>query len=89
MAMHMDGGKPQPAAEIKIASTTVDGGYELQALIPCALLALDPAATHIALEMMVSATPTPEITERYAFLFHSIGAYENARAYGRMKVVDR
>ncbi len=44
MAMHMDGGKPQPAADIKIASTTVDGGYETAGAHPMRFAGIRPGS---------------------------------------------
>src|SRR6185295_7234926 len=79
------GKKIEPATEIRVQSKPVEKGYELQALVPLSMLALDPAATEAWLEFQLGATPTPDPKGRpknkpglqHATLFGSLRAYED------------
>ncbi len=79
-------GEQVPLPEVRLTTAPTPTGYELTALVPLVRLGLSPEAEEMALEIMVATTPTAGGALQHATLFHSLSAFMDARAYGRMRV---
>ncbi len=77
---------PRPAPGVRLHTLRADDGYLLAALIPTALLRLDPRADRVRIEIAVSAVQ-PDGSTRRATLFGSTRAYMDAEAY-RDLIID-
>ncbi|NLL83884.1 MAG: hypothetical protein GX230_06550 [Lentisphaerae bacterium] len=85
VAYRQDGGKQIANPAIKVTSQPCDNGYEISALIPLALLTLDPNAKTILLEAQVTSTdPQKKLTPQTAF--GSTRAYMNNRNYAPFQI---
>lgn len=84
-ALRSVAGKTAPAPEIQVQSVTTSEGYELSAIIPMAMLALDPASTEVRLEAQVTVTASDNTVQRDT-LFGSPSAYNNSDRFGLLKL---
>jgi len=80
-----DGSKQSPASEIRIWSMPSENGYELRALVPLALLKIDPAKEFL-LEFQVSKKAGK--ARRYHTLFGSKRAYQNKQRFETFKISE-
>ncbi|OPZ85880.1 MAG: hypothetical protein BWY76_01210 [bacterium ADurb.Bin429] len=87
LALYVEDGTPQPTPGIRLHTLHAEDGYTLAALIPAALLQLDPHANTFRIEVAVSAVQPDGNTKR-ATLFGSMQAYLNAEKYGEVSVGD-
>jgi len=72
-----------PAADVRVESQAVKGGYVLKALIPLKLLKVDPAKGKFLLEFQMTVDPTADGKKAVrGTLFGSKFAYENNQRYG-------
>lgn len=84
-AFRSQNGAPVAVDEIRVQTTAIANGYELQALIPLALLALDPSAGEFTLEAQVTATSADGKLHR-GTMFGSDSPYQNNKKFGRFAV---
>lgn len=78
-------GKIEPEPRIRLDSTPTAGGYELRALIPLALLAVDGNQGKLLLEFLVTITGA-DGKPQYVTLFGSKRAYEWNDSYGSFQL---
>jgi len=83
-AHRAEGAKQVATSGVSVSSVEREEGYELQALIPLALLKLDPQKDQLLLEFQVSSERSGQRT--YHTLFGSRRAYENNVRYGLFEV---
>ncbi|MCE9591909.1 MAG: right-handed parallel beta-helix repeat-containing protein [Planctomycetes bacterium] len=67
--------------DITATSRSIDGGYELSALIPLHQLAVAPDADRFMFEFMAQSGPHPDGQQRRATIFGSFTAYKDASRY--------
>jgi hypothetical protein len=80
-----DGNSTLPAPEIKVRSKAVEGGYEIQALIPLKLLSMGTMSGTSRFEIAVT-TGTPETAgARRGTIFGSPKAYADNSYYGTLR----
>lgn len=81
-------GKIEPAPQIQAQSSATAAGYDLQALIPLALLAVDGHQGKISLEFQVTVVTAAKgkERERRGTLFGSSRAYEQNYQYGSFQI---
>jgi hypothetical protein len=85
-ALHAD---LSPASDVLLRTSHREKGYELQALVPLTLLAVDPNSEEFLIEAAVSAMPPGDGTHRRTTLCGSWMAYKRNRGYGRAYVSRR
>lgn len=78
-------GKIEPEPQIRLGSTPTAGGYELRALIPLTLLAVDGNQGTLLLEFLVTVTGA-DGKPQYVTLFGSKRAYEWNTSYGSFQL---
>ncbi|MCX5659055.1 MAG: CehA/McbA family metallohydrolase [Planctomycetota bacterium] len=78
-------GKITPTPAIRLQSRDVEAGYELQALVPLSLLALDEESKQFLLEFQLTSQ-LDEGKRRTGTAFGSPRAYQDNSIYGRFKV---
>ena len=81
---HAGGEKPAPAIRLQSAKTAA--GYELQALVPLELLALNARPEFFTLEFQVSSQEAAGGKRRYGTVFGSQRAYQNNRKFAAFRL---
>ncbi len=86
-AYRQHAGRQEPAPEIRLATRNDQTGYELAALVPLSLLAIDGAAGEILLDAAVSAAPDPSsVTFSRANLSGAANSFCDNTAYLRTEI---
>jgi len=83
-AYRAEGSKQIKTSDVHVSSAEREGGYEVRALIPLALLKLSPEKNQLLLEFQVSSERGSQRTHHT--LFGSRRAYENNVRYGLFEV---
>lgn len=82
-AYYAQDGKSILAPAIRLQTVPTTNGYELSALIPLALLALDKTNVEFLLEAQVTAMGSRGMSQRDT-LFGSVAAYQDSQKFGKL-----
>ena len=80
-------GKIEPEPSIRVQTARTASGYDLYAIIPLALLAVEAKRGELLLEAQITSAAGPGKVQR-ATLFGSPRAYQDNHKYGRFRLAD-